>query len=187
MHSVCFFFQLYFVNFLNHLLFFRSVFKRGKATPMLGSFHASDIPEFFGIDLLGFGAKPDFIGTDALGKFSGLCMFCRTYNGVTYHSVNFANTGNPNTPQNPISLLSNVDWQPWSSSADHPMLTFLDPVPEVSITYDDFRVPEINMLNKLFVQFASGSLDTDSMNEAIKVNSDHTADTGYISRNDDEL
>ena len=67
------------------------------------------------------------------------------------------------------------------------MLTFIDPVPEVSITYDDFRLSEINMLNKLFVQFASGSLDTGSMNEAIKVNSDHTADTGYISRNDDEL
>ena len=112
-----------------------------------------------------------------------------TYHGVTtYYLVNFANTGNPTTPQNPISLLSSVDWQPWSSSADHPMLTFIDPVPEVSITYDNFRVPEIKLLNNLFLRFASGSLDTaGSMNEAITVNSDHTADTGHILRSDEEL
>ena len=52
---------------LNYLLFNLSVFKRGKATQVLGSFHASDIPEFYGFDVLGFGVKPSFIGTDALG------------------------------------------------------------------------------------------------------------------------
>jgi hypothetical protein len=98
-------------------------------------------------------------------------------------SVNFANTGNPTT-HNPKSLLSTVDWQPWSSSADHPMLTFLDPVPNVSITFDDFRVPGMNLLNNIFLHFASGSLDTGSMNEAITVNSD---DAMYILRNDEEL
>jgi hypothetical protein len=71
-----FFFPALFVNLLNHLPFFLSVFKRGKSTPMLGSFHASDLPEFFGFDVLGFGGIPDFIGTDALGMFSNLCMCC---------------------------------------------------------------------------------------------------------------
>ena len=72
-----FFFSDLFVNFLNHLpFFFWLVFKRGKSTPILGSFHASDIPEFFGFDVLGFGAKPDFIGTDALGMFFLIQAFC---------------------------------------------------------------------------------------------------------------
>ena len=43
------------------------MYKRGKATPYLGAFHASDIPEFYGS-----GVAPDFIGTDALGIFSNL-------------------------------------------------------------------------------------------------------------------
>ena len=46
-------------------MLFVLVFKRGKATPNMGAFHTSDIPEFYGTD-----AKPDFIGTDALGIFS---------------------------------------------------------------------------------------------------------------------
>ena len=62
---------LYLWTFLNAFLL---VFKRGKSTPVLGSFHASDISEFFGFDVLGFGAKPDFIGTDALGTFLDLSM-----------------------------------------------------------------------------------------------------------------
>lgn len=38
------------------------VFKRGKSTPVLGAFHSTDIPEFYGT-----GDSPDFIATDALG------------------------------------------------------------------------------------------------------------------------
>ena len=52
---------LLFVTSKNHLLL---VYKRGKATPDLGAFHTSDLPEFYGS-----GAAPDFIGTDALGMF----------------------------------------------------------------------------------------------------------------------
>jgi hypothetical protein len=55
-----------------------SVFKRGKSTPMLGAFHSSDIPEFFG-----FGVNPDFIGTDALGMFFRPLYVLLTYHGVT--------------------------------------------------------------------------------------------------------
>jgi acetylcholinesterase len=159
------------------------VFKRGKSTPLLGAFHSSDIPEFFG-----YGVNPDFIGTDALGMFSGLCM-CWWFTIIIrrFYPVNFANTGNPTTPHNPNSLLSTVDWQPWSSSADHPLLTFLDPVPNVSITFDNFRVPGMNLLNNIFLHFASGSLDTGSMNEAITVNSDDKTDAMYILRSDEEL
>ena len=104
------------------------------------------------------------------------------------HSVNFANTGKPTTPANRKSLLSTVDWQPWSSSSDHPMLTFLDPAPNVSITFDDFRVPEINLLNNLFLHFASGSSDTGSVNEeAVAADSDDKTHDQYILRSDEEL
>jgi acetylcholinesterase len=158
------------------------VFRRGKSTPKLGAFHSSDIPEFFG-----FGVNPDFIGTDALGMFfqAFVCVAASDLPRRYYHSVNFANTGKPTVPHNPNSLLSTVDWQPWSSSADHPLLTFLDPAPNVSITFDNFRVPEINLLNNIFLHLASGSLDTGSMNEA--VNSDDKTDAMYILRSDEEL
>ena len=46
------------------------VFKRGKTTPEIGSFHSSDIPEFYGT-----GDAPDFIGTDALGMVSSLATY----------------------------------------------------------------------------------------------------------------
>ena len=158
------------------------MFKRGKSTPKLGAFHSSDIPEFYG-----FGPNPDFIGTDALGKFSKFQICCRLTTVLCYLSVNFANTGNPSMPHNPNSLLSAVDWQPWSSSADHPLLTFIDPAPDVSITFDNFRVPEINLLNNIFWHLVSGPLDTGSMNEAVTVNSDDKTDTRYILRSDEEL
>jgi len=48
-------------------MLFMLVFKRGKTTPNIGSFHSSDISEFYGTD-----AAPGFIGTDALGIFSSL-------------------------------------------------------------------------------------------------------------------
>ena len=159
------------------------MFKRGKSIPKLGAFHSSDIPEFYG-----YGANPDFIGTDALGMFfqAFVADLQRRFNYT--HSVNFAYTGKPTTPANRKSLLSTVDWQPWSSSSDHPMLTFLDPAPNVSITFDDFRVPEINLLNNLFLHFASGSSDTGSMNEeAVTADSDDKTDAQYILRSDEEL
>ncbi|KAH9475727.1 Lipase 3 [Psilocybe cubensis] len=110
---------------------FAFLFKRGKATPLLGSFHGSDIPEFYGS-----GTAPDFIGTDGL--------------------VNFANTGNPSLPKNPISLLSAVDWQPWSSSkTSPPLLTFLDPAPAIAITADTFRATQMDLLTKLSLQLDS--------------------------------
>ncbi|KAF8154970.1 carotenoid ester lipase precursor [Crassisporium funariophilum] len=110
---------------------FAFLFKRGKATPLLGAFHGSDIPEFYGT-----GAAPDFIGTDAL--------------------VNFANNGNPNRPLNTISLLSAVDWKSWgSSAANPPILTFLDPAPTIAITTDTFRVNAMQMLTNISLQLDS--------------------------------
>jgi len=54
-------------NVLNDLNAFALVFKRGKAIPNLGAFHSFDISEFYGT-----GVNPDFIGTDALGRFLSL-------------------------------------------------------------------------------------------------------------------
>jgi acetylcholinesterase len=124
------------------------VYKRGKDTPYLGAYHTSDIPEFYGS-----GNASDVIGTDALGMFSSFVIICA---GTTYnvYSVNFANTGNPTTPHNLESLLSAVDWQPWNSCAEHPLLTFLDPAPNISITFDTYRVDAMNLLNNLSLGLA---------------------------------
>lgn len=40
------------------------MYKRGKATPVIGASHGSDLAEFYGV-----GTKPDFIGTDALSEW----------------------------------------------------------------------------------------------------------------------
>jgi hypothetical protein len=86
-----------------------------------------------------------------------------------------------------------VDWQPWRSASaaasdDHPLLTFIDPAPSVRITFDDFRVQEINLLNNIFLHLATaGSLDTGSMKEGVTVNSEDKTDTRYILRSDEEL
>jgi acetylcholinesterase len=71
--------------------------------------------------------------------------------------VNFVNTGDPNTPKNPASLLSKVDWQPWgSSAANPPLLTFLDPAPTVMITFDTYRADAMKILTNISLAVASG-------------------------------
>jgi acetylcholinesterase len=125
------------------------VYRRGKS--LVGAFHSSDIPEFYG-----FSASPDFIGTDALGMFPNLFLLSMWFD-LPWLPVNFANTGNPAIPHNSKSLLSNVDWKPWGSSAQHPLLTFLDPAPNVSITFDTFRVDAMNLLNNITLGLASAS------------------------------
>ncbi|KAF5315368.1 hypothetical protein D9619_007115 [Psilocybe cf. subviscida] len=106
------------------------LYKRGKATPSLGAFHSSDIPEFYGT-----GDSSDFIGTDAL--------------------INFVNTLDPNKPAKNAanssgSLLSNINWLPWgSSSTQLPMLTFADGAPGVSITSDTYRKDAMDLLNDI--------------------------------------
>ena len=127
------------------------MFKRG--TGQVGAFHTSDITEFYGLS-----ATPDFIGTDALGMFSNFTidLVWLTMTPIAYYTaVNFANTGNPTIPRNPKSLLSNVDWKPWDSSAQHPLLTFLNPAPNVSITFDTYRVDAMNLLNNITLGLAS--------------------------------
>ncbi|TFK32450.1 sterol esterase [Crucibulum laeve] len=114
---------------------FAYLFKRGKATPGLGSFHGSDITEFYGSGVL-----PDFIATDAL--------------------VNFVNTLNPTTPSNPISLLSasGLKWNEWGSSATAPpMLTFLDPSPLLAITTDTFRADALDLLTSISLNLNGNS------------------------------
>ena len=71
------------------------------------------------------------------------------------YSVNFANTGNPTIPYNSKSLLSSVDWKSWNSCSNHPLLTFLDPAPNVSITYDTYRVDVMKLLNVISLEIGS--------------------------------
>ncbi|KAF8879078.1 carotenoid ester lipase precursor [Gymnopilus junonius] len=105
------------------------LFQRGKSTPITGSSHGSDVPEFFGT-----GASPDFVGTDAL--------------------INFANTLNPTKPFNRLSLLSNITWNEYSSSVSNPpMLAFVDPAPAIEITTDTFRQEAMSLVANFSVQF----------------------------------
>jgi len=101
------------------------LYKRNKATPYLGSFHASDLVDFF--------SGNGFIGTDIL--------------------INFANTLDPNAPTglaHNISYLSNTHWDKWSSSPLlPPLLTFLDPAPTLAITHDTYRVDAMSLLTNL--------------------------------------
>ncbi|GJJ08500.1 hypothetical protein Clacol_002718 [Clathrus columnatus] len=103
------------------------LFKRGKTTPFLGSFHGSDLAEFYSSS-----STPDFQGTDAL--------------------VNFANTGNPNNGATKnISTL--IHWPMYSTNLEKPpLLTFLDPN-ELAITEDTFRFEPIQALIKLSRKF----------------------------------
>ncbi|PPQ76538.1 hypothetical protein CVT26_013237 [Gymnopilus dilepis] len=106
------------------------LFQRGKSTAVTGSSHGSDVPEFFGT-----GISPDFIGTDAL--------------------INFANTLNPTKPSNPLSLLSGIPWNEYSSSLTNPpMLAFVDPAPAIEITTDTFRQEAMALVANISVQFA---------------------------------
>ena len=56
------------------------MYKRGKLIPYLGTFHASDIIEFYGYGI------PDFIGTDAVGVFSRPVII--SILGMTYCRTN---------------------------------------------------------------------------------------------------
>lgn len=70
--------------------------------------------------------------------------------------VNFVNNGDPNIPKNPASLLSTIDWQPWGSSAvNPPLLTFLDPAPTVTITFDTYRADAMTLLTNISLAVAS--------------------------------
>ena len=51
------------------------MYKCGKAILFLGSFHGSDVPEFYGSSVLN-GTAPDLIGTDVLGMFLNFTFHC---------------------------------------------------------------------------------------------------------------
>ncbi|PCH36172.1 sterol esterase [Wolfiporia cocos MD-104 SS10] len=104
------------------------LYKRGKATPYLGSFHSTDLVEFF--------RAGDYIGIDAL--------------------INFVHSMNPNTPSSlpsNVSYLSGISRDTWDSSIfAPPLLTFLDPAPKINITVDTYRSSSMALLNTLSLQ-----------------------------------
>ncbi|KAN0094321.1 Alpha/Beta hydrolase fold [Tylopilus felleus] len=104
------------------------LWKRYKYVPGIGSFHGSDLQEFY--DLTG---NSDWVGTDAL--------------------VNFAYTLNPNAPSNGYpsgaasSLLSNVFWPQYYRHSPQ-LLTFEDPN-VLTLTNDTYRAKQFKFLNEL--------------------------------------
>ncbi|KAF8649005.1 hypothetical protein AX16_006119 [Volvariella volvacea WC 439] len=108
------------------------LYRRGKSRAFLGSYHGSDVAEFYAT-----GNSPDFI-------------------------VNFVNTLDPNTPpstpqppapDSPPSLLSNITWPRWDNSSNSsvapPILAFLDPAPSVEVWSDTFRQEPMWLLTNL--------------------------------------
>lgn len=104
------------------------LWKRDKFAPGIGSFHESDLQEFY--DLTG---TTDWVGADAL--------------------INFAYTLNPNAPEGGYptgaasSLLSNLNWRQWAPWCPE-LLTFEDP-DVLTFTNDTFRVAAMAYLNYL--------------------------------------
>ncbi|KAF8125294.1 sterol esterase [Boletus edulis] len=104
------------------------LWKRNKTIPTLGSFHGSDLQEFY--DVTG---NTDWVGTDAL--------------------VNFAYTLNPNVPPNGYpfgatqSLLANVYW-PQYHPHNPQLLTFEDS-DVLTLTNDTYRAEQINVLDQV--------------------------------------
>ncbi|KIM54022.1 hypothetical protein SCLCIDRAFT_137622 [Scleroderma citrinum Foug A] len=104
------------------------VWKRNKYIPGLGSFHLSDLQEFYD-----FTGTSDWVGADAV--------------------VNFAYALDPNVPQGGYpsggvsSLLSGLNWQQWTPSCPE-LLTFEDP-DVLTFSNDTFREEAVAYLNYL--------------------------------------
>ncbi|KIM54027.1 hypothetical protein SCLCIDRAFT_31424 [Scleroderma citrinum Foug A] len=104
------------------------LWKRDKYTPGLGSFHISDLQEFYN-----FTGTSDWVGADAV--------------------INFAYALDPNVPQcgypsgGVSSLLSGLNWQQWTPSCPE-LLTFEDP-DVLTFSNDTFREEAVAYLNCL--------------------------------------
>ncbi|KAJ3508779.1 hypothetical protein NLJ89_g5567 [Agrocybe chaxingu] len=104
---------------------FRYMRVPSNGVPYLGVAHGSDLPEFMALV-----TDTGFIGADAL--------------------IYFIHNGDPNAPQDSISLLRNTKWEVYSSSTENPPLfTFVDPPPSVNVTFDTYRTDAMKLLNKL--------------------------------------
>ncbi|KAH7928880.1 alpha/beta-hydrolase [Leucogyrophana mollusca] len=107
------------------------IWKRDKFVPGLGSFHESDLQEYYNLT-----GNLDSVGTDAL--------------------INFAYTLNPNAPASGYpagaasSLLSDMQWPQYRLSGSNPaqLLTFEDPS-VLTLSQDNFRSDAINFLNQM--------------------------------------
>ncbi|KAH7915897.1 Alpha/Beta hydrolase protein [Hygrophoropsis aurantiaca] len=107
------------------------LWKRNKYVPGIGSFHESDLQEYYNLT-----GTPDFVGTDAL--------------------INFAYTLNPNVPASGYpagaasSLLADMNWPQYQLSGSNPaqLLTFEDPN-VLTLSQDNFRSDAINFLNQI--------------------------------------
>jgi len=114
---------------------------RGSSRPILGAAHGTDVAEFFGM-----GNQTDFIAVDAISKSAGFLKAALLKKLAVY----FTRKCNPNAPRNSISLLRDITWEKWSSCEDKPpLLTFVDPVPSMTITSDTYRSEAIKLVIEL--------------------------------------
>lgn len=113
------------------------MYKRNKATPVLGTYHGSDLSYLYASE------PTDFIGTDALGTTLSVSKQDHTHRSAL---VSFVNNLDPRT-SNPLSLLAGVNWAPWSSNVTAPpMLAFVDPSPDITVIADTYRADAMDLL-----------------------------------------
>lgn len=121
-------------------------YARSSGVPTLGSFHGSEITYLFG-----FTNETDWIATDAISKyhFPRIRLKC-----PQILSVYFARNRDPNPPADSISLLRNINWPEYSTSAENPpLLSFFDST--VNITSDTYRKDAIKLMIQLLMQWSS--------------------------------
>ncbi|KII88128.1 hypothetical protein PLICRDRAFT_140103 [Plicaturopsis crispa FD-325 SS-3] len=104
------------------------LFKRAKDTAVIGSYHGSDLQEFYPAT-----AATDYVGIDAL--------------------VNFAYHLDPNHPPhaNVSSVLANVTWPQWKigNGTAPPQLLSFENNTDLAIRPDDYREAAMNLLRDL--------------------------------------
>lgn len=135
--------------------FFCIVYKRGKSTPELGSFHGSDQTEWFFEN----SSISDTVGIDYLSEFwifHIINMAIFNLGPPSFSIVHFINTLDPNVPavqsDSASSGSTGLFWPQWANSSA--LLTFSDPT-VVNITSDTYRSAAFGLLNQLSKEFVN--------------------------------
>ena len=107
------------------------VWKRGKDFLYIGSFHTSDLPEFYGL-------TGDYVGTDALGMYTFISPPLQSRPLMRTTPVNFINHHDPNHPSgsSASSPLSNITWPKYTVDGKETLL-FSDSAGEEYTTIPD--------------------------------------------------
>jgi len=125
------------------------VWKRGKDSLYLGSFHVSDLPEFYGF-------TGDHVGTDALGMYTFIPSLPRSRPLMGTTPVNFINHHDPNHPSgsSATSPLSDITWPKYTLDGKETLLFSDNAGEEYTTIADTYRADGMAAISE--VQMALG-------------------------------